>query len=186
MGRPIGAFGKIPATGDFIRFATPRGFVSVWDPWLQGVMAQARSHFGDGWEATYLSAPIWRFSLAPDIAGPAAVSGILMPSVDAAGRYFPLTFVSVAEDGGDEAFFDATETVALAALSEDLAPERIADRLNEVTDVPPLLSRGTRWSSSLGDGSVTSLTFPTLPDATDAAVLFGHGDARGSHRVASQ
>ena len=39
----IGAFGKIPGLGDFVRFGLPADFVSAWDVWLQEGLASARA-----------------------------------------------------------------------------------------------------------------------------------------------
>ena len=40
--------------------------------------------------ATYLTAPVWRFAWSPGIAGAHWWMGVMMPSVDNVGRYFPL------------------------------------------------------------------------------------------------
>ena len=84
-----GAFGKIPGMGDFFRFDAPPGFVQAWDGWLQEGMLSAKEALGEGWLAAYMSAPIWRFTLAPGLAGEAAVMGILMCSVDRVVHSFP-------------------------------------------------------------------------------------------------
>ena len=87
----VGAFGKMPGMGDFLRLNVSARFVQVWDGWLQGAMLAARNSLGDRWNECYFSAPIWRFSLprlSEDLPG---VSGIMMPSVDRVGRQYPLT-----------------------------------------------------------------------------------------------
>jgi type VI secretion system protein ImpM len=89
----VGFFGKLPSHGDFVRRRVADDFVSGWDSWLQQCLAQSRETLGDAWLDTYLTSPVWRFALAPTVCGAAAVAGILVPSVDRVGRYFPLTLV---------------------------------------------------------------------------------------------
>ena len=84
----FGAYGKIPALGDFFRLGAEREFVTPWDIWLQTTLLAARKSLGDRFEDCYMSAPIWRFALPPSIAGTQGVVGILMPSVDRVGRQF--------------------------------------------------------------------------------------------------
>jgi type VI secretion system protein ImpM len=88
-----GFFGKLPSHGDFVRRRVADDFVSGWDSWLQQCLAQSRETLGDAWLDTYLTSPVWRFALAPAVCGAAAVAGILVPSVDRVGRYFPMTVV---------------------------------------------------------------------------------------------
>ena len=89
----VGFFGKLPSHGDFVRRRVADDFVTGWDSWLQLCLAQSRETLGDAWLDTYLTSPVWRFALAPLVCGAAAVAGILVPSVDRVGRYFPLTLV---------------------------------------------------------------------------------------------
>lgn len=140
----FGAFGKIPALGDFFRAGLPRAFVDPWDIWLQQSLLAVRTQMGDGWTNAYLSAPIWRFSLAAGLAGPQAITGVMMPSVDRVGRQFPLTLARPLPDSvapvldhaaADDAFA-LLETIALAALEDDMTREILSEKLAEVA-VPP-------------------------------------------------
>ena len=88
------AYGKMPALGDFLRLGAEPGFVTPWDLWLQGTLLAARQNLGPRFEACYMSAPVWRFSLPPGVAGPQGAVGVLMPSVDRVGRQFPLTLLA--------------------------------------------------------------------------------------------
>lgn len=90
----FGAFGKIPSIGDFFRLDPPAGFVRVWDEWLQGLLLTGQGAHGPYWDGYYMTAPIWRFTLSPGLAGPEKVMGVLMPSVDRVGA------VSTDTDGG--------------------------------------------------------------------------------------
>lgn len=132
-----GAFGKIPALGDFFRLALSQDFVAPWDRWLQASIVEARAALGAGFQDAYMSAPIWRFSLPPGVAGRSAVSGILMASVDQVGRLFPLTLAQEAGTGGDVLADHAAllavatdlEETALDALSDTLSRDALAARL---------------------------------------------------------
>jgi type VI secretion system ImpM family protein len=86
-----GWFGKIPALGDFVTRGLPGSFVTPWDAWLSGELAQARQGLGEGWDETYASAPTLCFSLTPGALDEKAWHGILVPSFDRVGRQFPLT-----------------------------------------------------------------------------------------------
>lgn len=125
---PIGFFGKMPAHGDFVRRDLPGAIAEAWDPWLSGLMGAAREALGgDAWLDVYLTSPVWRFAFGPDVAGPAQ-TGVLVPSVDRVGRYFPLVLVLPVEApapsvptmarAGD-ALLSRLESLALRALRDD-------------------------------------------------------------------
>ncbi|MGH8512087.1 MAG: type VI secretion system-associated protein TagF [Gammaproteobacteria bacterium] len=89
----IGCYGKVPCVGDFVSRRMTRSFIEPWDRWLQTAIGSSRDLLGPEWLDIYLTSPIWRFALAAGICGEAAATGILVPSVDKVGRYFPLTLV---------------------------------------------------------------------------------------------
>jgi type VI secretion system protein ImpM len=93
----FGLFGKLQAKRDFIAVATPRPFLAVWEPWLQGGISASRMQLNETWQNAFLTAPIWRFWLGEDICGMPVV-GALMASMDGVGRYFPLTLAGFAEE----------------------------------------------------------------------------------------
>ncbi len=131
-----GLYGKLPARGDFLSRRLPRAFVSAWDGWLQDGMAQSREALGTGWSGAYLTAPLWRFGLAPGLCGGEAVVGVLMASVDRVGREFPLT--AAAPVGGDcaallpladPAWFAAVEDTLLTAFDRPFDLEAFDARI---------------------------------------------------------
>ncbi len=143
MSAAFGAFGKIPSLGDFFRFDLPRGFVEPWDAWLQAALVTARESQREAWNARYMSAPIWRFSLPAGQAGPNGVSGVLMASVDRVGRQFPLTLAAshdaediVATHFGNAPAFEALEMIALQSLDDSMSRDRLRDRLQDVALTP--------------------------------------------------
>nr|WP_314577968.1 type VI secretion system-associated protein TagF [uncultured Pseudomonas sp.] len=86
-----GFYGKLSSHGDFLSRRLSPTFVRCWDDWLQAGLHFSCERLGAQWQATYLSSPIWHFALAGGICGEPGWAGILMPSVDRVGRYFPLT-----------------------------------------------------------------------------------------------
>lgn len=140
MDMGFGAFGKMPSAGDFIRLAPPAGFVRAWDAWLQQAMMDGQGALGAAWDDHYMSAPIWRFTLAAGLAGPHKVIGVLMPSVDRVGRRFPLTLVAALETPGPAArdhfmagaLFEQLEDLALAALEDTMTVDRLTGALADI------------------------------------------------------
>ncbi|MFZ3582467.1 type VI secretion system-associated protein TagF [Loktanella sp. DJP18] len=180
---PFAAFGKIPALGDFIRIAAPPAFTGPRDQWVQAVLVAGRAACGRDWQDIYLSAPIWRFTLSPGLAGPQGVLGIIMPSVDQVGRQFPLTlFIPAGSDASathaaNAALFARLEDVALEALGDGVSRDDLAAALADLpppvlaTPVAPPLRALSLWSVLLADG-VRTVTFFGLPSAAQAAGLF--------------
>ncbi|MBL4919080.1 type VI secretion system-associated protein TagF [Szabonella alba] len=133
----FGAFGKLPALGDFLRMDLAAGFIDPWDRWLQEGLVMARGALGGAWQEAYFSAPIWRFNLGPGLCGAAPVTGVMMSSVDRVGRQFPLTLASPMPDGNSPILdhflsvpmFEALDEIALAALEDDMTKDLLRDRL---------------------------------------------------------
>ena len=87
----FGFFGKLPINGDFIQRNLSQRFVHRWDSWLQNNLLAFQQHFGNQWAEHYLTSPIWRFFISPGVIDNHAYIGIMAPSVDRVGRYFPMT-----------------------------------------------------------------------------------------------
>jgi type VI secretion system protein ImpM len=128
-GKPsIGFFGKLPVMGDFVTRRLPLALVEKWDSWLQDGLARSRELLGEQWLKAYLVAPVWRFCLQPGVVDAGAWCGLMFPSVDRVGRYFPLAmFAPLARDtdlaaliAGQAAWFDRLEALALQSLSKEL------------------------------------------------------------------
>lgn len=177
-----GFYGKIPARGDFVRDGLPRDFVDPWDAWLQRRMADSREALGQDWLPAWLEAPVWRFRLQPGICGACAVSGVLMPSVDRAGRHFPLTLACLAAPGEDPqdqdpAWLDQAEAAGIAAIERDLDPEALAAMLVCPAHAPaqggrpPVLPAGgcVWWTAGAPRVVATGFATAALPDATQFA-----------------
>jgi type VI secretion system protein ImpM len=122
-----GAFGKLPTKRDFIAINAPRGFLDVWERWMQSALSASRQALAQDWQQAFLSAPIWRFWLGADVCE-STVIGAFMPSLDAVGRYFPLTVFAVADRGdiiappdlaSQENWFEDVEHLLLSALAKN-------------------------------------------------------------------
>jgi type VI secretion system protein ImpM len=92
-GAKVGFFGKLPSHGDFIERRVSAAFRDLWDDWMQRCMVESQRELGGRWLDCYLTSPMWRFFLCDGVAGAASYAGVLLPSVDRVGRYFPLTVV---------------------------------------------------------------------------------------------
>jgi type VI secretion system protein ImpM len=125
---PVGFYGKLPSHGDFVSRSVSDAFVDRWDAWLQLSVARSRNDLGEAWLDLFLTSPVWRFAFQGGVIGAAAWAGILMPSVDRVGRYFPLTVVAELPPTADPfvvsvaavGWFDWVEAVGRRALQQDI------------------------------------------------------------------
>jgi type VI secretion system protein ImpM len=124
--RRLGCFGKVPMRGDFLSRGLPADFIEPCDLWLQASISSSREQLGEEWLNAYLTAPIWRFAFASGVCGAAPAMGILMPSVDRVGRYFPLVLATLLPTGvlplramaGARTWFEGAEAIALRSLED--------------------------------------------------------------------
>ena len=93
----LGFFGKIPLTGDFLHRRMSSVFMNRWDEWLKINILHSQNTLGERWLPVYSQSPMWRFCIAPGIIDDKAYIGIMIPSVDSVGRYFPLTVVQAVD-----------------------------------------------------------------------------------------
>ena len=124
-GSPAGWYGKIPTAGDFIGRRLPGAFQEAWHGWLHTALEKAGRRLGEQWRDDFLSMPVWRFVLSARLAGPEAYAGLLLPSIDAVGRCFPLTIASpLSTERVDpvrtlfaaQRWFEQMEEIALSAI----------------------------------------------------------------------
>lgn len=144
----VGFYGKLPSHGDFLRRRVSDAFVTSWDAWLQEGIVASRAALTDRWLDIYLTSPAWRFCAAAGACGPAALVGVMVPSVDRVGRYFPLTIVAelpelsnvVTLAAAVEPFFDAAERLLVETLDADPVDFDAFDL--GVVNLAPELARG--------------------------------------------
>jgi type VI secretion system protein ImpM len=100
----LGFYGKVPSRGDFVQARLTADFVASWDSWIQQLLMLGQQKLGEKWQSSYLEMPIWHYAFAAGVCGAAPCVGILVTSVDSAGRFFPLTlaihFAGLLNGGG--------------------------------------------------------------------------------------
>ena len=146
-GGSAGWFGKLASLGDFAHRRLPQNFVDVLDDWLSKGMEASRGQLGDEWLDVYLTGPLWRFALSPGVVDARWWFGVLMPSVDKVGRYFPLVVArgtpiapeSVAGLAGLHGWYRQVS----AAVLDTLQPQATIDTFEAA------LGRAQAWPESL-------------------------------------
>jgi type VI secretion system protein ImpM len=154
-----GWHGKLPTLGDFATRRLDPAVVQAWDDWLSHGLAALQRQ--PQWLDAYLASPSWRFLLMPGVlpgaAGSHAWVGVLMPSVDRVGRYFPLTLMQglgalPASAGALDALWRwlvQLDEAAADALHDDWTLDALEDELQRLGPAPEP---------------------PTLPDGVDAVL----------------
>ena len=164
----LGLFGKLPSHGDFLRRRVSDAFVDAWDAWLRECLAASREALGERWLDVYLTSPAWRFVLAAGTCGPVPVIGLMVPSVDRVGRYFPFTLVAnlppdvnpIAATSASAPFFDRAErliieTLATEEIDFELFDEQVV-KLGEILEsitLPPRVVLDPAAASILEDAA---------------------------------
>jgi type VI secretion system protein ImpM len=122
-----GFFGKLPSHRDFLSRRLSPDLLAPWGEWLDSVVADSREALGDTWLATYLLSPIWCFAVSCGCCGERSFAGVLMPSLDRVGRYYPLSILAPIEGDASAAeiaaeatqWFARMEAAALSCLADD-------------------------------------------------------------------
>lgn len=149
-----GWYGKLSTLGDFAHRRLPAEFIQIGDVWLSHAMAASHQQLGDRWLDVYLSAPVMRFAWAPGVADATHWwFGLLMPSCDNVGRYFPLLIAHrrtrppldrIALDHL-ESWFDHLAEAAAHTLGDQASIESFEQALS---DAPPWPTPSARtWTS---------------------------------------
>lgn len=90
----VACFGKLPATGDFIRLNASSAEFASFDDWLGSSVALARESLGAGWEGAYRPAAGLFVFRGPAQKGEEPDRGLVgawVASRDSAGRNYPMT-----------------------------------------------------------------------------------------------
>jgi len=95
----IGFFGKLPGYGDFVQRNVAPDIINQWDNWILQCIETSQMQLSETWKEVYFNSPIWRFTIDGRLLSSAAIShptsiqhpisGVMMPSVDSAGRCYP-------------------------------------------------------------------------------------------------
>jgi type VI secretion system protein ImpM len=147
----IGVYGKLPGHGDFVSRHLPSPLLNHWDAWLQAFIGSSQERLGQDWLTIYLTSPIWRFAFSSGVLDERQWLGILLPSVDKVGRYFPFSVLLPVP--GDAALVELLseqndalsplEDIALQALDEGFLVEEFLARAQSVA-LPAYSSRQWR------------------------------------------
>lgn len=138
-----GWYGKLSSLGDFAHRRLPERWLRACDGWLSGVMRAGREELGENWLQAYLTAPLLRFAWAPGVVDSQWWFGLLMPSCDSVGRYFPLLIAQTRAHAPQdrialdhlENWFDHLARAAMGTLDE---AEGSVDALEAaLQDAPP-------------------------------------------------
>lgn len=145
----VSVYGKAPVRGDFIDRRAPPDFAAAWHAWCASGLAAAKERFGEEFPQRYSRAPLWRYALAAGVCGDTPAVGVISPSADSVGRFFPLTIFSCANEpfspldilADNAAWFDRAEQLALDMFGASPELERFYDALDEM-DAPRLAGEG--------------------------------------------
>ena len=196
-----GVFGKLPAHGDFVQRNLPATFINVWDEWLQHFVAGSKEQLGEEWLNIYLTSPIWRFAFSRGVIDDNNWAGIMIPSVDRVGRYYPFSVVTGLPHNSNPlefinlqgTWFDKVEELTLMALDGQVVIDDLTQGLEQ-------LELNTN-SSYVGSGQALEMNslqiemeyeeqlpvsvFPYMLDAllTKSFCSYSTWTTRGSERV---
>jgi type VI secretion system protein ImpM len=188
-GATVGFFGKLPSHGDFLERRVGSAFRDLWDDWMQRCIVESQQELAGRWLDCYLTSPMWRFYLCDGVAGSASYAGVLLPSVDRVGRYFPLTVVVELPAGiaaaefaqAATSWFEEIEQLCADALENpefdlgafDAALVGSGDRLSGVDQLPTVLafpgnSPQWHWPAASVDSFAAAVSNPLLSMAQGA------------------
>lgn len=120
-------YGKLASLGDFAQRRMPAEGLSIFDSWLSRAMQGGRDQLGERWLEVYLTAPALRFAWAPGVIDSRWWFGLLMPSCDSVGRYFPLVIAQPRSKAPEdrialdhlELWYEHVAQAALLTLGDD-------------------------------------------------------------------
>lgn len=150
-----GWFGKLSMLGDFASRRLSNDWIRPCDAWLSASLRSSQERLGARWLSTYLAAPVWRFAWAPGVVDAHWWFGILMPSCDNVGRYFPLVVTQPRlEPPVDRFALDHLEWwwghLARASLETLIEGARLDTFEQALLEAPPWPTRtGPAWSRAL-------------------------------------
>ena len=176
-----GWYGKLPSLGDFASRRLAPEWIETWDAWLAAGLLGWRERDQDHWLDDYLRGPSLRFLVMPGVlpgnhctACTAAEPGqswvgVLMPSVDRVGRYFPLTFAQALSHLPANAnaldqllnWLVQLDDLAVAALQDNWTPDQLEAQLHALEALPVLdavtsPAQFAQFATGTGTGTSTS------------------------------
>jgi type VI secretion system protein ImpM len=166
----------MPAHGDFVRRGWSDATVAALDAWLSPALADRRAVLGEeGFAEAMRAAPLWHGLLPAGVAGPEPLRLVMAPSVDRAGRLFPL-LLGVA-GGDDPVLTEALETALYAAIGGQADADGIVAMIPTPSDAA--IGKGGWWMDRFDPSS------PPDAPATLDVVLVERMLAVPTHREAA-
>lgn len=133
----VGYYGKVPTHGDFVGRGLPKQFREPWDAWLQQIIYTSKQQLAESWMRHFLTFPLYRFALSTGVCGERTWLGVLIPSVDQVGRYYPMTLCRSIESSKEllsaftryQSWYDQAEALVLSCLRDDFSLESFEQQL---------------------------------------------------------
>lgn len=176
-GLTVGIYGKLPSQPDFVSDnIAPQISNELYD-WAQTVMYHTRDRWDEvTWLSAYLVSPLWRMFIPKTEQREKSWIGVMAPSVDAVGRYFPLFLVFEIEP--EHVYFDwlfkeadslleVMEEVAITALRERATLAQVRELLLAKTDALEL-SDTLKQPASFAYNHNLSISDQFLPECFEA------------------
>lgn len=173
-----GLFGKVPQQGDFISYHLNDGFTEYWHTWLQSSISVSREQLGDDWLDYYLTSPVWNFAISAGVCSELPVAGVIIPSMDEVGRYFPLTLAHAGNHRlwdaylNGKAWYKSAEHVVLSALDENTGFTALIESL-ETLEVPALQNLPAYQTQTSITGMDKSYVIPMPADSDPGETVMG-------------
>ncbi|MBJ7549765.1 type VI secretion system-associated protein TagF [Marinomonas ostreistagni] len=197
-GLTIGIYGKLPAHSDFISDSIHSEVSNELYEWGQTSLYHSQQQLSEmDWLSAYLVSPIWRMCVPPTDKRKHAWIGIMVPSVDAVGRYFPLFLVFEIESKHicvewlfkeADALFSMLEKVSLEALQkrlplndvkQQLAEALVSFELGDDLQVPAGLVNGESLSLKQLTSEELMAFLPTPLNNIQGSLWWSFGDVHG-------
>jgi type VI secretion system protein ImpM len=180
-------FGKLPSHNDFVVRGLGLADRERWDGWLSAELTAAKAERGDMFPDLYDRAPIWRFRIAQ---GGGWLTGVMAPSVDGAGRRFPIVAgIGGAGAGGGVAVAEACVDRLYDGFANGWAVDELHKALHMVDVGCDVVETGSRWwtpGSEEFPEAMLEGEFPEglvrimiMPNATPDGAADATGDAAG-------
>ena len=150
-----GFYGRIPAVRGPVNINLPEQVSRGLGHWLQQCLSYDQPRLGQRWLPLYLACPPWRFMLSGGVLGPKVWAGVMIPSVDKEGHYYPFVVAHPLSDTAvptlfwvkQPGWFNQLEQLALLALEDgvDLEQLQVRGAMLEVPDFDSFSSQ-SQWS----------------------------------------
>jgi type VI secretion system protein ImpM len=190
----LGFYGKLPDRADFVVRGLPESFLTPLGDWIEHCLSAARAAIGARWSDLYLTSPAWHFALAAGLAGPQAAVGVMVPSLDRAGREFPFLIAACSDAAAGPtalaiaaaAWLDRAAEIAVAAVTRNTDPARIEMEVRSLgrpwsgmeKAAKPLAVKGGRRLEGVGElGAALPHLLDHMAAGGRASLWWGEGSA---------